>query len=274
MFDDDDAPRSKPTRDPQVRALEKIEEFRMHAELAAVFEAPRKFGAAVLTDLPTAVSRDLQLTLARLDKARANLGQLIPPAPLASPAASEPATPLASAEAMRLLTMPETEDLSTGDYHLCRRPGEVTIARWVVGDEVDTFYTRLQAHFDVALEGHKDDERQDNAWKNDPDVLSYLDALEKNPVNLAEVYLRPQVRQHGVFAINTQTADEINIEYLADYLMGVAPADVVGDESAPPEAPTESDLAWYFKLFLLRGIRDGTERALFFTFLQKTDGEW
>ena len=46
---------------------------------------------------------------------------------------------------------------------------------------------------------------------------------------------------------------------------------IVGPASAPPEAPTERDLAWFFKLFSLRGQRDGVEQMCFFTYLQKTD---
>ncbi len=48
-------------------------------------------------------------------------------------------------------------------------------------------------------------------------------------------------------------------------------ADVVGRASAPPLDPTEQDLAWFFKLFSLRGLSDGVEQACFFTYLQKSD---
>ncbi|MDB5303952.1 MAG: hypothetical protein JWM97_1501, partial [Phycisphaerales bacterium] len=37
------------------------------------------------------------------------------------------------------------------------------------------------------------------------------------------------------------------------------------------DEPTEQDLAWFFKLFSLRGTVDGTERMCFFTYLQKSD---
>jgi hypothetical protein len=53
--------------------------------------------------------------------------------------------------------------------------------------------------------------------------------------------------------------------------MGVDPAELVGQASAPSEAPTERDRAWFFKLFSLRGEHKQTERMCFFTFLQKAD---
>ncbi len=60
-----------------------------------------------------------------------------------------------------------------------------------------------------------------------------------------------------------------------DHVMGVSPAEIVGSASAPPDEPTEHDLAWFFKLFLLRGMGDGIERMCFFTFLQKSDdNDW
>ena len=43
-------------------------------------------------------------------------------------------------------------------------------------------------------------------------------------------------------------------------------------QSAPPEdQPTESDRAWFFKLFSLRCVVEGEERMCFFTYLQKSD---
>ncbi len=269
MFEDEITPPNKPPADPTVRAREKVEEFRMHAELAAVFEGPRKFSAELLPDLPHALAKDIQLAIAKLDKARANTGQLVPPPDPANPLSPEPV-----AEALRLLTLPTTAHLSTNDYHLSRRPGEVLIARFLSSDEVDTFFSRLQAHFDAALDGHKEDERQENQWRNDPASAAYLAELEKISLNLPEIYIRPHVAKHGLFALNTQTADEVNIAYLADYIMNITPADLVGEDNAPPDAPTDQDLAWYFKLFLLRGYHKKTELALFFAFLQKTDDAW
>ncbi|MDB5324413.1 MAG: hypothetical protein JWN40_6044, partial [Phycisphaerales bacterium] len=48
--------------------------------------------------------------------------------------------------------------------------------------------------------------------------------------------------------------------------------EIVSPASAPPaDGPTEQDLAWFFKLFALRGIHDGIEQMCFFAFLQKSD---
>jgi hypothetical protein len=98
--------------------------------------------------------------------------------------------------------------------------------------------------------------------------------VDKIEVKMAERYLRDVIRQHGVFVLSTQTADEINIAYLADTVMGVSPGEVVGEASAPPDEPTESDLAWFFKLFSLRGMIDGEERMCYFAFLQKSEEGW
>jgi hypothetical protein len=71
--------------------------------------------------------------------------------------------------------------------------------------------------------------------------------------------------------LSTQSADEMNIAYLSDYVMEVWVADIVGPTSAPPEEPTEQDLAWFFKLFSLRGMGEGIEQMCFFAYLQKSD---
>jgi hypothetical protein len=50
---------------------------------------------------------------------------------------------------------------------------------------------------------------------------------------------------------------------------------VVGEASAPPmDGATEQDLAWFFKLFSLRGVREGVEEMCFFAYLQKTEEGW
>ena len=51
MFDEPEERPDETARDPAARAREKSDEFRMHAELAAVFEGPRKFDAALRADL-------------------------------------------------------------------------------------------------------------------------------------------------------------------------------------------------------------------------------
>ncbi|HEY1628452.1 MAG TPA: hypothetical protein VGF52_01260, partial [Tepidisphaeraceae bacterium] len=82
---------------------------------------------------------------------------------------------------------------------------------------------------------------------------------------------RAAIREHKVFLLSTQTADEMDISHLCDFVMGVPAAKIVGENSAPSEEPTEAERAWFFKLFALRGIKDGVEQMFFFTYLQKSD---
>lgn len=257
MFEEPEESPAEFPADPAQRAREKSDEFRMHAELASVFEGPRKFDAQIRTDLDPELARDIQRTMGRLEKAKS---------------ADSPVLPVQSmSEAAGLLNLPDIRDRSRNDYHIRRRPGEVIIVRWLAGDEVEAFYERFQAHFDAALEGYRDEERQAQEWKQDPQTLAFLAALDAIDTRMAERYLRDAIRKHNIFVLSTQTADEINIAYLCDYVMGVAAAEIVGPASAPPEEPTERDLAWFFKLFSLRGIVEGTERMCFFTFLQKAE---
>ena len=256
--DGNESPAEKAAK-PADRAREKSDELRMHAELAAVFEGNRKFDAEIRPDLGADIARTVQRTIGRLEKAKTPEIPILP----------EPVLK----DAAELLDYPATKELPTNDYHVHRRPGEVMIVRWLSGDEVDTYYRRLQAHFDAALEGLKEDERQAHEWKRDAEAAAYLAALEKVEVKMADRYLRDYIRQHNLFVLSTQAADEINIAYLVDYIMGVPAAEIVGPKNAPPDEPTEKDLAWFFKLFSLRGMKGGTEQMCFFTFLQKTDDE-
>lgn len=260
MFDEpDESPPERPA-DPADRAKERADEFRMHAELAAVFEGNRKYDAEIRPGLDPEIARDVQKTIGRLEKAKTPDSPVLP----------EPAL----ADAARLLTLAEAHELSTNDYHVHRRPGEVMIVRWLGGEQVETFYERLQAHFDAALEGSREDERQAHEWKSDPKIVAYLAALDAIEVRMAERYLRDAIRKHNLFVLSTQTADEMNIAHLCDYVMGVPAAQVVGAASAPPDEPSERDLAWFFKLFSLRGMHQGVERMCFFAFLQKSDDGW
>ncbi len=258
MFDEPEESRDEVASDPASRAREKSDEFRMHAELAAVFEAVRKFDAAIRSDLNPEVARDIQRTIAKLDKSKTPESPVLPEQSLA--------------DAARLLDLPKTLELPTNDYHISRRPGEVLIVRWLAGDEVESYYERIQAHFDAAMEGYRDEEKQMHAWKSDPATLAYFDALDKVEVKMAEKYLREPIKTHNLFVLSTQAADELDILYLADYVMGVPASEIVGGQSAPPEEqPTEQDRAWFFKLFSLRGMIKGEERMCYFAFLQKAE---
>ncbi len=260
MFDEpNESPAERPI-DPEAHALSKSDALRMHAELAAVFEATRKYEARLLPTLEGNVAREIQRTIGKLEKSKTPDSPILPPA--------------AVPDAAAMLDFPCAHDLSTNDYHIHRRPGEVMIVRWLAGEQVETYYQRLQAHFDAAIEGFREDERQANEWKQDPKALAYLEALDKIEVRMADRYLRDFVRRQRLDILSTQTADELNIEYLADQIMGATAADLVGAPSAPPEAPTEQDLAWFFKLFSLRGMIGDEERMCFFAYLQKTDDAW
>jgi hypothetical protein len=257
MFDEpDEQPAERPAK-PEDRAREKFDEFRMHAELAAVFEGPRKFESR-LVPLDAYLARDVQRTMAKLEKSKVADTPLLPPP--------------SEDDARRLLSLPQTANLSTNDYHVHRRPGEVMIIRFLRGDEVESFYERLQAHFNAAMGQFREEERQQHGWKQDPQTLKYLDALDTIDVKMADRYAREPIKTHRVFILSTQTADEMDIVHLTDYVMSVGPAAVVGEGSAPPEdGATEQDRAWFFKLFALRGIVEDEERMCFFTFMQKAD---
>jgi hypothetical protein len=257
MFDEPDENHAETASDPERRVKEKSDELRMYAELAAVFEGTRKFEAELLPGLDPDTAREVQRTMAKLAKAK------IPDTPVISPDSAEAAS--------TLLKMPATGVVSTNDYHIYRRPGEVMVVRWLEDEQVETYYQRLQAHFDAGLEGAREDERQANEWKSDPPTLAYLDKLDVLKIDMAERYLRNEIRKLRLFVLSDQTADEMNIAYITETIMGATPADLVGRPSAPPDDPTEHDLAWFFKLFSLRGMDQGTERMCFFTYLQKAD---
>jgi hypothetical protein len=234
----------------------------MHAEFAAVFEGTRKFEAQIRPNLDADIARDVQKRIAKLERSRK------PETPLIPDEAS-------MKDAAELLDLPTTRSLSTNDYHIYRRPGEVMILRWLAGDEVESFYQRMQAHFEAALNQFRQEERQTHEWKQDPQTLKYLDALDKIDVKMSDRYLRDIIRQHKAMLLSTQAADELDILHLTDYVMGASAAEVVGAPSAPPEEPTEQDRAWFFKLFSLRGVKSDVEQMLFFTYLQKSDeGGW
>jgi hypothetical protein len=260
MFDETNEDPAEGASNEKDRAKEKADEFRMHAELAAVFEGVRKFGAQIKPGFDAEIARQVQRGMGKLEKAKA---------------AEHPVLPEQSmGEAAELLGLAKAREISTNDYHVHRRPGEAMVVRWLYGDEVRAFYERLQAHFDAAMTGYRDEQRSEQEWKQDPKTLEYLAALDAIEVKMDDRYLREPIQKHGVFVLSTQSADEINIAYLCDYIMGVPAAELVGAASAPPDEPTERDLAWFFKLFSLRGMGEGAEeRMCFFAFLQKTDGE-
>jgi hypothetical protein len=259
MFDEPEESPSEQSLDPKDRARERFDEFRMHAEFAAVFEGTRKFDASVYPNLDSNLAREIQRTIGKLEKSKSSEHPVLPPESVA--------------DATAVLSIPQRQEIPTNDYHVYRRPGEVMIARWLSGAElVDAFYERFQAHFDAALTQFREEERQQQGWKQDAATIKYLDELDKIDVKMADRYLRDTIKQHKLFVLSTQAADELDILHLTDYVMGVSAAEVVGEASAPPEdGATEGDRAWFFKLFSLRGLVEDEERVCFFAFLQKSD---
>lgn len=295
MFDDpDDASQSRRVG-PEQAAAEKLEELRMYAELAAVFEGTARFGHAVRHDLPARVARQLQRGMVTLERARDGSVQLIPPEQV----------PLAH----ELLRLHRLEQLTLCDYHGCGESGELHIARWVAGSDFDTVFERLQAHFESMLEGHIEEEREARGWRGDPYVSAYLAALERLKPDLPTRYLLPYLRSGAVPAcLSTHTVDNLSVSFLCSTVMQIdapvlfAPwhnmtaeeaaeyfADIDDDEviasmlklgrepgSEPDDLPPVdlsalTDPPWlshYFKLFLLRGMVDQSLVACFYAFFQ------
>lgn len=264
MFEDENESEEpvEKTLKPEDRVRETVDTLQSwNAEIVAVFEGVRKFEARLAPGLDSDAARAVQRGMAKLEKAKVTGQAFLPPA--------------SADEARGLLDYPRRHDLSTNDYHIHRRPGETMIVRWLAGEQVETFYQRLQANFDAAFTAVREDERQSQQWKGDPATLAYLDLLDKAEVKLADRYHRDLIRAHNLFALATQTADEMNIAHLCDYIMGIPAAEVVGSAAAPGDGATQKDRAWFYKLYMLRGMLEEQERMCFFAFLQKSDdSDW
>lgn len=259
MFDEPEESPGERVVDPAQLAKDKTDEFRVHAEVCAVFEGPRKFDAEI-RKLKDELARDIQKKMARLEKSKTPESPILPPE--------------TSADAAALLNLSNTEKLSTNDYHVYRRPGELMVMRWLEADQIDTFYERLQAHFDVAFDDFKHEQREAHGWKQDAKMTKFLEALEKVEIKMSERYLRPVIRAHNVFVLSTLTADQMDILHISETVMGVDAKALVGSASAPADDPSEADRAWFFKLFALRGMIEGKERMCFFAYLQKAEESW
>lgn len=258
MFDEpneEDSPAERATT-PAQRANEKADEFRTHAELCAVFEGARKFDAQLRPGLDASIARQVQQAIGKLEKTRSPDSPVLRPEHVGS--------------VLSILTCGDGDGLGTNDYHIHRRPGEVMIVRWLAGEQVNSFYDRLQAHFDAALKQYREEERQSHGWKQDEQTTAYLDALDEVKIDMSERYLRKPITEGKLYVLSTQAADEMDIQHLS-FIMNVEPAEIVGSNSAPGDAPTEQERAWFFKLFSVRGVVDGEERMCFFTYMQKAD---
>src|SRR4051812_8288295 len=98
MFDEPDEPPAERAIDPLDRARDKFDEFRMHAELAAVFEGTRKFEARLVPGLDPELAREVQRSIATLEKSKAADLPILPP----------PVMP----GVIKLLTIPAARELS------------------------------------------------------------------------------------------------------------------------------------------------------------------
>ena len=259
MFDEPEESPQQRNFDPAQQAKDKTDEFRVHAEVCAVFEGPRKFDAEI-RNLNADLARDIQKRMARLEKAKKPDIPIVPPEN--------------AADAAALLDLCKTENLSTNDYHVYRRPGELMMVRWLEADQIETFYQRLQAHFDVAFDDFKNEQREAHGWKQDEKMTKFLESLDKVEIKMTDRYLRDAIRKHNIFVLSTLTADQMDILHISETVMGIEPAVLVGSASAPGDDPTEEDRAWFFKLFSLRGMIEGRERMCFFAYLQKGEESW
>jgi hypothetical protein len=70
MFDEPDEQPAERPMDPATRARERFDQFRIHAEIAAVFEATRKFEAQIIPGLDAELAREIQRGMAKLEKAK------------------------------------------------------------------------------------------------------------------------------------------------------------------------------------------------------------
>ena len=77
MFDEPNEEPHERSVSPAGPAREKSDEFRMHAELAAVFEGCRKFDARIMP-LGGTAAQEVQQTMGKLEKAKAVEHPILP----------------------------------------------------------------------------------------------------------------------------------------------------------------------------------------------------
>ena len=136
----------------------------------------------------------------------------------------------------------------------------------------------MQAHFDAALSQFREEERQSLEWKQDPQTLAYLDAMDKVEIRMAERYLRDPVRNSPVpiFVLSTQAADELDIRHLCDYVMNVPAGQVVGEAScaAGGRGDRGGSSRGSSNCSHLAVVVESAERICLFTYLQKVGDEF
>src|SRR5438046_7631163 len=74
----------------------------------------------------------------------------------------------------------------------------------------------MQAHFDVAMEDFKEEQKQAHGWKQDEKTAGFLKALEGVEVKMEERYLREIIKKHKVFVLSTLAADQRSEEHTSE----------------------------------------------------------
>ena len=64
-----------------------------------------------------------------------------------------------------------------------------------------------------------------------------------------------------MFVLSTQSADELDILHLTDYVMGTIPPKSSAKRPPRRKNRPKSDRAWFFKLFALRGMKATSSRC-------------
>jgi hypothetical protein len=256
---DDERNADDQTSQPKQRLAQTLAALKQHAEFAAMYEGPRKFGDAVRPDLDAELARSIQQRVAKV-------ASKIGPGPLVN--ASQQTL------ARELLRLHTAEGLAPRDYFIYRRPGEVMMVRWLAGDDVSTYHQRMQAHFDVALKQTQADEREKLAWRNDEKDNAYLELLDEATFEMSHYTAREIVTRSKMAVMSSLMADAVHIGFLCEQVMGVSAAEVVGAAFSPPADAGDEEVSWFYRHFSLRGVLDEVEAVMNFTFLQKTSDDW
>ena len=143
------------------------------------------------------------------------------------------------------------------------------IVRWLAGDQVETFYERLQAHFDAALEGFKEDEHQARNGSRTPRRWNISRHWMPGIENGRQISSRSDP-QANVFVLSTLSADEMNIAYLPTTSWASLPPRSSAHLGAADE-PTDRGSGVVLQAVLASGDGRRGERMCFFAFLQKSD---
>ena len=62
------------------------------------------------------------------------------------------------------------------------------IIRFLAGAQVDSFYTRFQAHFDAALGQYREEEHQQHGWKQDEVKKHLAESAARLDISLEKMF--------------------------------------------------------------------------------------